>query len=77
MGSQVPGSFGGNTLTAQSRARQSERLARAASLRSLGSDHSSFVDDSGYMLSLLEDFKSNKTKVFELSDIVGHVVEFR
>lgn len=26
--------------------------------------------------SLLEEFKSNKTKSFELSDIVGHVVEF-
>lgn len=27
--------------------------------------------------SLLEEFKSNKTKCFELSDIDGHVVEFR
>ncbi|KAJ4785341.1 Pumilio [Rhynchospora pubera] len=76
MGSQVStGSFV-NSLTAQSRARQSERLSRAASLRSLGSDHSSFVDDGGYVLSLLEDFKNNKAKSFELSDIVGHVVEF-
>jgi pumilio RNA-binding family len=76
-GSQVAGSYV-NSLTAQSRARQqSERLTRAASMRSFGSDHGGLVDDSGYVLSLLEDFKSNKTKVFELSDIVGHVVEFR
>jgi Nucleic acid binding protein NABP len=76
-GSQVAGSFV-NSLTAQSRARQqSERLTRAASMRSFGSDHGGLVGDSGYVLSLLEDFKSNKTKVFELSDIVGHVVEFR
>lgn len=72
--SQLPGSFV-NSLTAQSRARQSERMTRAASLRSFGSDHSGFGDDSGYVLSLLEDFKSSKAK-FELPDIVGHVVEF-
>ncbi|KAA8549298.1 hypothetical protein F0562_000982 [Nyssa sinensis] len=33
------------------------------------------VDDS-FASSLLEEFKSNKTKCFELSEIVGHVVEF-
>ncbi|AQK55423.1 Pumilio homolog 4 [Zea mays] len=33
--------------------------------------------DNGYGSSLLEEFKSNKTRSFELLDIVGHVVEFR
>ncbi|KAJ6845920.1 pumilio-like protein 1-like [Iris pallida] len=41
----------------------------------------SWHPDSGHMNesfapSLLEEFKSNKTKSYELSDIVGHVVEF-
>lgn len=31
----------------------------------------------GFGSSLLEEFKSNKTRCFELSDICGHVVEFR
>jgi pumilio RNA-binding family len=29
------------------------------------------------MPSLLEEFKSNKSKSYELSEIAGHVVEFR
>lgn len=33
--------------------------------------------DEGFASSLLEEFKSNKTKSFELSEIAGHVVEFR
>ncbi|GLT67023.1 hypothetical protein SLA2020_393580 [Shorea laevis] len=32
--------------------------------------------DGGYASSLLEEFKSNKTKCFELSEIATHVVEF-
>ncbi|CAA6655011.1 unnamed protein product [Spirodela intermedia] len=32
--------------------------------------------DEGFASSLLEEFKSNKTKCFELSEIIGHVVEF-
>ncbi|KAM7256246.1 hypothetical protein ACFE04_011987 [Oxalis oulophora] len=32
--------------------------------------------DESFASSLLEEFKSNKTKCFELSEIVGHVVEF-
>ncbi|VFQ98219.1 unnamed protein product [Cuscuta campestris] len=32
--------------------------------------------DNGYPLSLLEEFKGNKTKCIELSEIAGHVVEF-
>lgn len=30
-----------------------------------------------FAYSLLDEFKSNKTKCFELSEIAGHVVEFR
>lgn len=33
--------------------------------------------DSTFASSLLEEFKSNKAKCFELSEIAGHVVEFR
>lgn len=33
--------------------------------------------DEGFASSLLEEFKSNKAKCFELSEIAGHVVEFR
>lgn len=33
--------------------------------------------DSSFASSLLEEFKSNKTRCFELSEIAGHVVEFR
>jgi pumilio RNA-binding family len=29
------------------------------------------------MPSLLEEFKSNKSRTYELSEIAGHVVEFR
>ncbi|XP_057979337.1 pumilio homolog 2-like isoform X2 [Malania oleifera] len=32
--------------------------------------------DDGFASSLLDEFKSNKTKCFELSEIAGHVVEF-
>ncbi|KAL5973387.1 hypothetical protein ACLOJK_030037 [Asimina triloba] len=32
--------------------------------------------DEGFVSSLLEEFKSNKTRCFELSEIAGHVVEF-
>ncbi|KAJ6830831.1 pumilio-like protein 1-like [Iris pallida] len=39
------------------------------------SDPSGNLDD-GYASTLLEEFKSSKTRCFELSDIVGHVVVF-
>jgi pumilio RNA-binding family len=45
----------------------------------MGSWHSeagSNLDES-FPSSLLDEFKSNKTKCFELSEIAGHVVEFR
>jgi len=40
------------------------------------SDTGGNMNDS-FASSLLEEFKSNKTKSYELSDIAGHVVEFR
>ena len=33
--------------------------------------------DNSFISSLLEEFKSNKTKSFELAKIVGHVLKFR
>lgn len=41
----------------------------------MGSWHLDAMDNS-FASSLLEEFKSNKTKCFELSEITGHVVEF-
>ncbi|KAJ3672169.1 hypothetical protein LUZ60_006890 [Juncus effusus] len=75
--SPVQGSLYGS-LTAQARARTNERLTRGASMRSAygGSDTAGFLDEGFAALTLLEDFKTNKTKNFELADIVGHVVEF-
>lgn len=45
----------------------------------MGSWHSEATGnmDEGFASSLLEEFKSNKTRCFELSEIAGHVVEFR
>ncbi|XP_042512573.1 pumilio homolog 2-like [Macadamia integrifolia] len=44
----------------------------------MGSWHSEAAGnmDESFASSLLEEFKSNKTKCFELSEIAGHVVEF-
>lgn len=39
--------------------------------------HWQLDDNESFGSSLLEEFKSNKTKCFELSEIAGHVVEFR
>jgi len=69
----------------QGHARQGERLTRIPSVvrntaggGSMGSWNSeNGLMDNGYGSSLLEEFKTNKTKSFELLDIVGHVVEFR
>ncbi|KAM7499290.1 hypothetical protein LguiA_023704 [Lonicera macranthoides] len=41
----------------------------------MGSWHSDNLDES-FASTLLDEFKSNKTKCFELSEIAGHVVEF-
>ncbi|CAN0837562.1 Pumilio homolog 1 [Linum grandiflorum] len=64
--------------------RHSERNLRFSSgLRNpngsvMGSWHSEPVGNfnEGFPSSLLDEFKSNKTKCFELSEIAGHVVEF-
>ncbi|XP_023639500.1 pumilio homolog 2 isoform X1 [Capsella rubella] len=42
----------------------------------MGSWHMDASLDEGFGSSLLEEFKSNKTRGFELSEIAGHVVEF-
>ncbi|KAL5580948.1 hypothetical protein UlMin_013390 [Ulmus minor] len=42
----------------------------------MGAWHLDGSMDEGFASSLLEEFKSNKTKSFELSEIAGHVVEF-
>ncbi|KAK9755281.1 hypothetical protein RND81_01G014700 [Saponaria officinalis] len=47
-----------------------------AAMRNLGGGLGPWHMDSGFVSSLLEEFKSNKTKCFELSEIAGHVVEF-
>ncbi|XP_010253957.1 PREDICTED: pumilio homolog 4-like [Nelumbo nucifera] len=73
-----------SSLGAGSPIRQNERMSRLPSMTrssvggSIGSWHS---DDSrnaeeSSASSLLEEFKNNKTRSFELSEIVGHVVEF-
>ncbi|XP_010241847.1 PREDICTED: pumilio homolog 4-like [Nelumbo nucifera] len=64
--------------------RQSERISRFPSMirssaggsaGSWHSDNSGNMDES-FASSLLEEFKNNKTRSFELSEIVAHVVEF-
>ncbi|KAI9100225.1 hypothetical protein K1719_024443 [Acacia pycnantha] len=63
--------------------RQSERSIRLSGMRNvaggfMGAWHSDSVGnlDENFASSLLDEFKSNKTKCFELSEIAGHVVEF-
>ncbi|CAL1387030.1 unnamed protein product [Linum trigynum] len=67
-----------------SRNLHNERVAHFASMMrsSMGGSIGSWHSDIGgngerrYGSSLLDEFKSNKTRSFELLDIVGHVVEF-
>lgn len=63
---------------------QSERNMRLSGMRNVaggftGAWHSETASnlDENFPASLLDEFKSNKTKCFELSEIAGHVVEFR
>jgi len=67
----------------QGHVRQGDRLTRLPAVvrntagGSMGSWSSeNGLMDNGYGSSLLEEFKTNKTRSFELLDIVGHVVEF-
>ncbi|KAG8072932.1 hypothetical protein GUJ93_ZPchr0006g41577 [Zizania palustris] len=62
---------------------QGDRLARIPSMAKTTTggpmgywNSDSGLIDNGYGSSLLEEFKTNKTRSFELLDIVGHVVEF-
>ncbi|VVA97101.1 unnamed protein product [Arabis nemorensis] len=59
---------------------QNMRMSQSASMTKVpfgGSQGSSHVDiGSTTEVSLLEGFKNNKTRSLELSDIVGHVIEF-
>jgi pumilio RNA-binding family len=64
--------------------RHGERSMRFASgMRNFGGSFGSWNPDlvgkmeSNLMPSLLEEFKSNKSRTYELSEIAGHVVEFR
>lgn len=61
-----------------------ERIARFNSMLRTSSEapigpwfSTSASNIEGKLSSLLDEFKNNKTKSFELSDILGHVVEFR
>lgn len=64
--------------------RQTDRLSRFPSMLrsaiwpSKGSwNHENGITEEEFASTLLEEFKSNKTRSFGLSDIVDHVVEFR
>jgi pumilio RNA-binding family len=68
----------------QGHVRQGDRITRIPSMGrsttggTMGSWSSeNGLIDNGYGSSLLEEFKTNKTRSFELVDIVSHVVEFR
>ncbi|XP_047152370.1 pumilio homolog 1-like isoform X1 [Vigna umbellata] len=78
-GSLFPNSFYGPG----SPMNQSERNMRLSGMRNvvggfMGAWHSDTVGslEENFASSLLDEFKSNKTKCFELSEISGHVVEF-
>ncbi|KAJ1399306.1 Pumilio RNA-binding repeat [Sesbania bispinosa] len=83
-GSPLAGSLFPNTVYAPgSPMSQSERNMRLSGMRNvaggfMGAWHSDTVGsmDANFQSSLLDEFKSNKTKCFELSEIAGHVVEF-
>jgi len=84
-GSPLAGSLFPNSLYGPgSPMNQSERNMRLSGMRNvaggfMGAWHSDTVGslEENFASSLLDEFKSNKTKCFELSEIVGHVVEFR
>ncbi|KAI4307606.1 hypothetical protein L6164_030778 [Bauhinia variegata] len=89
MGMSYPGSplagsvFPNSSLGPGSPMRQHERNIRLSGMRNvaggfIGAWHSDTVGnlEENFASSLLDEFKSNKTKCFELSEIAGHVVEF-
>ncbi|KAK8466919.1 hypothetical protein PHAVU_008G192100 [Phaseolus vulgaris] len=83
-GSPLAGSLFPNSLYGPgSPMNQSERNMRLSGMRNaaggfMGAWHSDTVGglEENFPSSLLDEFKSNKTKCFELSEIAGHVVEF-
>ncbi|XP_004490876.1 pumilio homolog 1-like isoform X2 [Cicer arietinum] len=84
-GSPLAGSAFPNSIYGQgSPMSQSERNMRLSGMRNVaggltgGAWHSDAVSnlDENFPSSLLDEFKSNKTKCFELAEIAGHVVEF-
>jgi len=84
MGMAYPGSPLGSPVASPSGPgsplRLGERNMRFPSnLRNLGgwnSDPSAYINEN-FPSSLLDEFKSNKARSFELAEIAGHVVEFR
>ncbi|KAK4790632.1 hypothetical protein SAY86_017936 [Trapa natans] len=58
--------------------RQSELMRFPSGMGNLTPWHldAGFGMEQGFASSLLEEFKSNKTRCFELSDIAGHIAEF-
>ncbi|MED6167593.1 hypothetical protein PIB30_004403 [Stylosanthes scabra] len=83
-GSPLAGSVFPNSLYGSgSPMSQSERSMRLSGMRNvagsfMGAWHTDAVGnlDEKFASSLLDEFKSNKTRCFELSEISGHVVEF-
>ncbi|CAM8972798.1 unnamed protein product [Rhodiola kirilowii] len=85
LGMQYPGSpLGGSVYSAGSGSpvRHGDRNPRfSPGTRNftgglMGGWHSDTGSFTGFASTLLDEFKSNKTKCFELSEIAGHVVEF-
>nr|XP_048325729.1 pumilio homolog 4 isoform X2 [Ziziphus jujuba var. spinosa] len=68
----------GNPMLHNERISHFNSMMRSSIKGSIGSWHSDIGNnlEGRFLSSLLDDFKINKTKSFELSDIVGHVVEF-
>ncbi|KAK8955641.1 hypothetical protein KSP40_PGU001688 [Platanthera guangdongensis] len=66
----------GNSLRQNGRLPGFPSVLRSAMAASKGSWNHQNSSIEGFTSTLLEEFKSNKTRSFELSDIVDHVVEF-
>ncbi|KAM7527752.1 hypothetical protein LguiB_031162 [Lonicera macranthoides] len=84
IGMQYPGSLA-NHLTPNSPVGPGSPIGMRypSGMRNLGGDvvgpwrlDTGYNVDNSFAYSLLEDFKGNKTRCFELSEIAGHVVEF-
>lgn len=69
----------GNSMFHNERISHFNSMMRSSMKESVASWHSDIGNnlEGRFLSSLLDEFKNNKTKSFELSDIVDHVVEFR